>query len=49
MARKRDGLIPAGETSGSLDGPVKAIRDTSPPAQRGFTQADQVEPACFGQ
>ena len=42
MARKRNGLVPAGETSGSLDGTVKAIRDTSPPAQRGFTQANQV-------
>ena len=42
MARKRNGLVPAGEASGSLDGPVKAIRDTSPQAQRGFTQADQV-------
>ena len=42
MARKRDGLIPIGEASGSLDGPVKAIRDASPQAQRGFTLADQV-------
>ncbi len=25
-----------------LDGPVKAIRETPPPARRGFTQADQV-------
>ena len=42
MARKRNGLVPAGEASGSLDGPVKAIHGTSPQAQRGFTQADQV-------
>ena len=42
MTRQRDELVPAGEASGSLDGPVKAIRDTSPQAQRGFTQADQV-------
>ena len=41
MARKRNGLIPAGKTSGGLDRPVKAIHDTSPPAQRGFTQADR--------
>ena len=25
-----------------LDGPEKALRDAPPPAQRGFTQADQV-------
>ena len=42
MARKRDGLIPIGEASGSLDGPVKATRDASLQAQRVFTQADQV-------
>ena len=42
MARKRNEWFPAGEASGSLDGPVRAIRDTSPKAQRGFTQADQV-------
>ena len=42
MARKRNGLVPAGEASGSLDGPVKAIRETSPQARHHFTQADQV-------
>ena len=42
VARKRNGLIPAGKTSGSLDRPVKAIHDTSPPALHHFTQADQV-------
>ena len=42
MARKRNGLVPVGETSGSLDGPVKAIHDTSPQARHHFTQADQV-------
>ena len=42
MARKRSGLVPAGEASGSLDGPVKAIRGTSPQARHHFTQADQV-------
>ena len=36
------GMVPAGEASGSLDGPVKAIRDTSPQARHHFTQADQV-------
>ena len=43
MARKRNGLVTAGEASGSLDGPEKALRDAPPPAQRGFTQADQVD------
>ena len=42
MARKQDGLIPIGEAFGGLGGSVKAIRDAPPPAQRGFTQADQV-------
>ena len=41
MERKRDGLLPIGEVFGSLDGPVKTLQK-SPPAQRGFTLADQV-------
>ena len=42
MARKRNELVPVGETSGSLDGPVKAIHSASPQARHHFTQADQV-------
>ena len=42
MACKRTGPVPAGEASDSLDGPVKALRDYSPQARRGFTVADQV-------
>ena len=42
MERKRDGLVPIGEAFGGLDGPVKAIRDATPQARRGFTVADQV-------
>ena len=42
MERKRGGLVPVGEASGSLDGPVKATRDASPQALHHFTQADQV-------
>ena len=42
MQRKRDGLVPIGEVFGSLDGPIQAIRETPPPARRGFTVADQV-------
>ena len=42
MARKRDRLLPIGEAFGGPGGSVKAIRDAPPPAQRGFTQADQV-------
>ena len=30
MARKRDSLVPAGEASGSLDGPVKELAKSSP-------------------
>ena len=42
MARKRNGLVPAGETSGSLGGPVKELAKSSPQARHHFTQADQV-------
>ena len=31
MQRKRDGLVPIGEAFGGLGGPVKAIREASPP------------------
>ena len=40
--RRRDGLIPIGEALADLPGPVQALRKTPPPAQRGFTVADQV-------
>ena len=42
MQRKRGELVPIGEAFGGLDGPVKALRETPPPARRGFTLADQV-------
>ena len=43
MQRKRVGLVPIGDAvSGLDDGPVTAIRDTSPQARHHFTQADQV-------
>ena len=42
MARKRNGPVPAGEASGSLGGPVNAIRDDSPQARHHFTRFDQV-------
>ena len=42
MARKRNGLVTAGEASGSLGGPMKAIHSASPQARHHFTQADQV-------
>ena len=42
MARKRNGWVPAGEASGSLDGPVKELAKSSPQALHHFTQADQV-------
>ena len=42
MQRQRGELVPVGEVIADLDGPVKAIRKTPPPAQRGFTLADQV-------
>ena len=42
MRRQRGELVPIGEALADLDGPVKAIRDASPQARRGFTVADQV-------
>ena len=43
MQRKRNGeLTPIGEAFGGLNGLVKAIRNDSPQARRGFTVADQV-------
>ena len=42
MQCKRGELIPVGKIIGGLDGPVKALRDTSPQALHHFTQADQV-------
>ena len=42
MKRKKNGLVPIGEVFSDLGGPVKAIRDASPPALHHFTQADQV-------
>ena len=42
MQSKRDGLIPIGEALADLGGSVQALRETPPPAQRGFTLADQV-------
>ena len=43
MARKRNGLVPAGEASGSLDGPVKELAKSSPQARHHFTRFDQIE------
>ena len=42
MQRQGGELVPIGEVVADLDGPVKAIRETPPPARRGFTVADQV-------
>ena len=42
MQSKRNGLVPIGEVFGGLDGPVMALRKTSPQAVRPFTQADQI-------
>ena len=42
MQRQRGELVPIGEVIADLSGPVQALRKTSPPARRGFTQADQV-------
>ena len=42
MARQRGELVPIGDALSGMGGPVKALREDLPPAQRGFTVADQV-------
>ena len=42
MQRHRGELVPIGEALADLPGPVKAIREATPPALHHFTQADQV-------
>ena len=42
MQRQRSELVPIGDALSGMGGPVKAIREASPPARRGFTIADQV-------
>ena len=42
MQRQRGGLVPIGDALSGMGGPVKAIREASPQARRGFTVADQV-------
>ena len=42
MQRKRGELVPIGEALADLGGPIQALRETPPPARRGFTVADQV-------
>ena len=42
MVRQRGELVPVAEVIADLGGPVQALRETPPPARRGFTLADQV-------
>ena len=42
MKRQRSELVPVGDALADLGGPVQALRETPPPARRGFTLADQV-------
>ena len=42
MQRQRGELVPIGEDLADLGGPIQALRETPPPARRGFTVADQV-------
>ena len=43
MQRQRGELVPIAEALADMPGPVKALRETPPPARRGFTVADQVD------
>ena len=49
MVRKQDGLVPIGEALADLDGPVKAIRDATPPGGAPLHPLRSGEPACLGQ
>ena len=42
MQRQRGELVLIGDALSGMGGPVKSIREDPPPAQRGFTVADQV-------
>ena len=42
MQRQRGELVPIGDALAGMGGPVQALRETPPPARRGFTLADQV-------
>ena len=42
MQRQRGELVPVAEALADLGGPIQALRETPPPARRGFTVADQV-------
>ena len=43
MQRPRGELVPIGDALSSMGGPVKAIREATPQAQRHFTRFDQVD------
>ena len=43
MQRQRDGWVPVAEALAVLPGSAQALRETPPPARRGFTLADQVD------
>ena len=38
----KNGLVPIGDALSGMPGPVQALRETPPPAQRGFTISAQV-------
>ena len=46
MQRQRGELVPIGDALSDLDGPVNALRETSPQARHHFTVADQVNQLC---
>ena len=37
MQRQRGELVPIGEALADLPGPIQALRETPPPARRGFS------------
>ena len=43
MQRKRGELVPVAEALADLGGPVQALRETPPPARRGYCQVNRFE------
>ena len=44
MQRQRGELVPIGEALADLGGPIQALRETPPPARRGFSDQSRYGP-----
>ena len=48
MQRQRGELVPIGEALADLGGPIQALRETPPPARRGFHRCRSGKPILVG-